>query len=288
MRRAARFVNACIERRVAAGETVDRQCADHDRGIEQRFRCEQAVERQRETQLRAVDQREPFLGFERDRFEPRRATHFRAFERASVLQCFAFADQAQRQVRERREIARRADRAAARNHRQHVVVEQREQRIDQLGAHTRDAGSKAVRLEQQHAPHDRRRERLADAARVTAHEIELQLPHLVRGDALVRERAEAGGDAVAHAIGAHRVAHDFDAALHVARALARSRRDRCRRVSKRAQDVERKRLAVDDQSGCTHGVQSTCQVVASARSLTPPASCSGCGAGCRRRRPCGA
>ena len=231
-------MDARIERRVAAGQTIDSQCADHDRSIEQRFGREQAIERQRETQLRPVDERETFLRLQRDRFEPGGAADFGAFEAASVLSGFAFADQAQRQVCERGEIAGRADGAAARDHREHVVVEQREQRVDQFGAYAGDAGREAVRLEQQHAAHERRCERLADAARVTAHEIELQLPDLIRGDALVRECAEAGGDAVADAIGAHGIAHHFDAALHAsARLLAQ--RDRRARVREATQDVQR-------------------------------------------------
>ena len=47
------------------------------------------------------------------------ARTLRAFE-LRALHGLAFADQAQGQMRERREIARAPDRAAARNHRQHV------------------------------------------------------------------------------------------------------------------------------------------------------------------------
>ena len=69
MRRAARFLNARVERRVAACESVDGQCADDDGCVEQGLRAKQPVEREREAQLRAVDQRQTFLRFERERRE---------------------------------------------------------------------------------------------------------------------------------------------------------------------------------------------------------------------------
>ena len=114
MRRAARLVNARVERRVAAGEPVDRQCADHDRRVEQSLGAEQSVERQRQAQLRAVDQRESFLGLERERRKTRGRADVVPSRRRPPCSRFAFTDQAQRQMRERREVARGADRAAAR------------------------------------------------------------------------------------------------------------------------------------------------------------------------------
>ena len=63
------------------------------------------IERQRETELRAVDQREAFLRFERERRESRRFADFTAFEPTIAQHGFTFADHAQRHVCERREIA---------------------------------------------------------------------------------------------------------------------------------------------------------------------------------------
>jgi len=64
--------------------------------------------------LRAVDQREPFLRVEPDRRQPGLAQ--RAVER------LAFADEHQRQMRERREVAAGAHRATRRDARMHARV----------------------------------------------------------------------------------------------------------------------------------------------------------------------
>ena len=81
--------------------------------------------------LRAVDEREPFLGVEHApaRGRPRRAPRAPA-SRARAVPDLALADQHQRQVRERRQIAARADRPAAGHERMHAAVEQREQRVE--------------------------------------------------------------------------------------------------------------------------------------------------------------
>ena len=62
--------------------------------------------------------------------------------------------------------------------------------------------------------------------RMAAQQIQLQLPHLIGGDALVGKRTEAGRDAVAQSIGANGLAHDIDAAL--ASACAQRQRERTR------------------------------------------------------------
>src|SRR6185369_13243690 len=185
--------------------------------------------------------------------DPCCATYLSAFDHPAVVHGFAFADQAQRHVCERREISGRAHRAAARNHRKHVVVQHREQCVDQFSAHTGNTRRETIGLEQQHATDDRCRERLADSDGVTAHEIELQLTHLVRGDALVRERTETGGDAVTHAIRAHCLAHDFDTALHALPRLV-AQYDARSRAFDAPQSIQRKRLAVNDQWVYSHDV----------------------------------
>ena len=77
---------------------------------------EQRVQRQRGRDLGAVDQRQAFLGREhqrRDAGAP--AAPARPGTRSAVDQHLAFADQRQRQVRQRRQVARGADRALARD-----------------------------------------------------------------------------------------------------------------------------------------------------------------------------
>ena len=80
--------------------------APRQRQAEQRRRC-----------LRAVDQRQPFLRRERDRREPARAQRRARRTAARVVtdQRLAFADQHEREMRERRQVAARAHRPARRH-----------------------------------------------------------------------------------------------------------------------------------------------------------------------------
>ena len=66
----AQRVDARIERRVGALGRIGRQRAGDQRGLEQRLGLEQRGERIGGRELRAVEQRQAFLGAERDRLEP--------------------------------------------------------------------------------------------------------------------------------------------------------------------------------------------------------------------------
>ena len=88
-----------------------------------RWAAEQAGERQRGRDLRAVDQRQPFLGAEHDR---RRARLRRAPPPPACarrwMKRFADADHHRRHMRQRREVAGGADRALFRDDRDDVLV----------------------------------------------------------------------------------------------------------------------------------------------------------------------
>ena len=133
MRRAARFLNARVERRVAAGESVDRQRADDDGWRRAAFpRANSPSSASARLSCVPLISARPSFASSAIGSKPAALRHTSAPARRARRHRFAFADQAQRQMRERREIAGGADRAAFRNDRQHVVVEQREQRIDDL------------------------------------------------------------------------------------------------------------------------------------------------------------
>ena len=89
--------------------------------------AEQAGQRQRGRHLRAVEQRQAFLRAEHEgREADARASLRRRRSRVAVgRRGLAFADQHAGQVRQRRQVARGADRALARNARQHAGIEQR-------------------------------------------------------------------------------------------------------------------------------------------------------------------
>ena len=90
---------------------------------------EKPFERQRQAQLRAVEQCEPFLRLEHERLDARCRQDARAIERVGAMRRLAFADQRQGHVRQRREIARRANRPLRGHDRQHIFVQQREQHV---------------------------------------------------------------------------------------------------------------------------------------------------------------
>ena len=83
-------------------------------------------------ELRAVDQRQALLRLQPDRLEPGARERLAARQPLAVEPRLALADERQREVRERREVAGRADRAARRDDREHAALEQREQELDGL------------------------------------------------------------------------------------------------------------------------------------------------------------
>ena len=107
-------------------------------------------------------------------------------------------------MRQRREIAARPQRPARRHHRQHAGREHVDEELHELAAHAGRALRQRVRAEQHRRPHDLVREGVADAARVAAHEVQLELGRLPRVDVHVDEPAEAG----VHSVGRPLVADD--------------------------------------------------------------------------------
>ena len=99
-------------------------------------------------------------------------------------------------MRERCEIARRADRAASRHDGQHAAVEAFEQQLDGLDPRSGVAFRERVRAKQHRGAHDLVGVRLPHAAGVRAQQPQLQLLGQLLGDRAVDEAAEAGVDAV--------------------------------------------------------------------------------------------
>ena len=162
-----------------------------------RRRARTSAERaERGHELRAVDEREALLRLQAHRLEPDRRERLAARAAGAVDRRLALADQRQREVRERREIAARADRAAARHARQDAAVEALDQQLDGLDARARVALRERVRAQQHRGAHDLVRVRLADAAGVAAEEAQLELLGQLLRDRARDEAAEAGVDAV--------------------------------------------------------------------------------------------
>ena len=105
-------------------ERIDRQRTGGDRRGEHALAGEQRVERQRGARLRAVDQREPFLGPELQRFQSKPLERGRGRHHFAGDVDAAVAHQRRDQVRERREVAAGADAPLRRDQRHRVGIEQ--------------------------------------------------------------------------------------------------------------------------------------------------------------------
>jgi len=96
--------------------------------------CPGCLQRQRGGYLRAIQEREPFLGLQDQRLDSQftqrlRRRHSRAFQGD-----LAFADQGRGKVRQRRQIARSANRALPGQDRQCIGIQQRGQSLDDFSA----------------------------------------------------------------------------------------------------------------------------------------------------------
>ena len=102
-----------------------------------------------------------------------------------------FADQDQREVRQRREVAAGADRAARRHHRVHAAVQQRDQQVERLEPDAGEPLGQHVGAQRHRRAHDGHRQRLADAGGMAAQQVDLQLRQRVVRDLHLGEVAEA-------------------------------------------------------------------------------------------------
>ena len=193
---AAQRLDARIERRVGAPRRIGRKRAGDERGMEHALDREQAGKRLRGRELRAVEHREAFLGAEHDRGKPGpRQRLVRRHALAGEVD-LADAEHRRRHVGERREVARCADRALARDHGNRLARQHGFQHEEGLGPHPGGAAAEAGELERHHQPHRGPPHRLADAGRVRQHDVALEGGEVGSRDAHMGEPAEAGVDPV--------------------------------------------------------------------------------------------
>ncbi len=192
----AQRVQAGVERRVGAAQRVGGERSAEVGGAQQTPCGERPQCEQRGHRLGAVDERQPFLGLEHQRPQPGPPQALLGRQLGAADAHAPAAEKRQRQMGEGREVAARPHRAATGHHRQHVVRQQREQRLERFEPHARVAARQRVGAQQQHAAHRRVGEPLADARRMAQHQPLLQGAQLVERDAHVGEVAETGVDAV--------------------------------------------------------------------------------------------
>ena len=127
---------------------------------------------------------------------PTRAERVAAGEPLALDDRLALADERQREVGERGEVAARPDRPARGHDREDTAVQALDEQLHRRDARSREALRERVRAQEHRRAHDLVRVRLADAARVAAQEAELELLGELLGDVRRDEAAEAGVDAV--------------------------------------------------------------------------------------------
>ena len=119
------------------------------------------------------------------------------------VKAFAFADQCQRQVRQRRKIAARSHASLRWNHRSHAAIEHLAEGVDDDGAHAGVAFRQRVGAQQHHGARVGERKRFADADGVRAHQVDLQLADLIADDVHIAQLAHARRDRVGNFVVGH-------------------------------------------------------------------------------------
>ncbi len=192
----AQRVDARIEGCVGAFGGFGGEHAGDQRGAEQGGGREQRGQRIGGGELRAVEERQAFLGTERQRREATLLQRLRGRLPALRRHHVAGADHGRSHVGERRQIAGGAHRALAGHDRDQTLGQHRFQQRDGCGLHAGSALREARDLEGHHEANDFQRRGLAHARGVREHDIGLQ-PRQVGGvDADAGKLSEAGVDAV--------------------------------------------------------------------------------------------
>ena len=211
-----------MEARARALQRLERERAREVGGAREPPRPDERERCHRGHELRPVDQREALLRDEAQRLEADRGERVRATEQLSVHPRLALADERQREVRQRSEIAARPDRAARRHARQDASVQALDQELDELDASSGVALRERVRPQEHRRPHDLVRIGVADAARMAAEEPQLELLDLVVRDRARDEPPEAGVDAV-RVLPTRDALDELPRGLHLAPRLVRER-----------------------------------------------------------------
>ncbi len=170
------------ERDVRAEQRLDAHGRCDTGGPGEAIRVGQEKRPDRAHHLGAVEQGEAFLGLEGQRLQPGLAQRDHRRHHGPVVFHLAAADEWQRKVRERREIARRPDAPLLRDDRVDPQAKEVEQPVDEQRPAAAVAERERVGPQQQHRPDDLARERRPDAGRVAHQEVLLEAPSVGRLD----------------------------------------------------------------------------------------------------------
>jgi hypothetical protein len=164
-----------VERPVGAEERFDAHRRRDVGRAEHEPRVRQREQEHAEHPVGAVHEREAFLGVEVERREPRSLRHRRTLEPvAAGVDRHPFADQAQRRVGQRRQVAAAPEGPVLRHDGSHAGVEQGRQRGGDLEPSAGAAHGQGPQAQQHHRPDDLGLDRRAEAGRVRTDERSLE------------------------------------------------------------------------------------------------------------------
>ena len=150
--------------------------------------------------FRPVEQAQPLLRLELDRFEAFGFEHAGGGNSLAIDQEEALADERESKVGEWGKVARRTDRTPIGNGREQVTAKELDEALDDGRTDAGMALRERSSPEQQHRSNRRTLEEISDAGCVAADKVVLQFGGLLDRDASVRERTEAGRDPVRHLV----------------------------------------------------------------------------------------
>jgi hypothetical protein len=239
-------MNPRIEGARRSAQRVDRQRRRNIRRPAETFRSQRRECGDGGRWLCAVDEREPFFRHQRHRGQRRRRERIASGHDTCVVADggLAFADQDEREMRQRREIATRANRAAARDSRVHAPVQHFHQQIERAPPDARESFGEHVGAKRHRRADGSRRQKVADSSRMAAKEIQLKRAERVAWDSCFSQRAKTGVDSVDRLV-ARGLAIDDRTSRIDARHCRRRQRDGCVAIRDSRKIVEPKRLAIE-------------------------------------------
>ena len=146
--------------------------------------------------LRAVEQRQAFLGGQVDGLPPHLLQQFGSTHQLTLVFHLAQSDERQAEMGQRHEVAGAAHRALHVDHGVDLVVEEVDETLHGIEFAARIAIGERLYLEQDHQLHDLVGDALTDTAGMTHHQVDLQLRELVFADGDIAQRSETGRHAI--------------------------------------------------------------------------------------------
>ena len=153
------LVQATVEDAFGAVIRFERHRADDVGSGGQTFRAEYAERRDTGHHLRTVDEGQAFFGAQHDGDQPGSLERHHARQALAAIPRFTLADQRERHVRQRREVAARTNRSLTGNHRCNAAIEQFDDKVERLDVYSRMPGRKRVGAQYAGGPHEPRVER---------------------------------------------------------------------------------------------------------------------------------